>query len=210
MQAQLRFESPSRDRMTSVVGFAVDAEKLRTQHVPALLRDRLADRATADRLPAARCRRARRGRARVFASDGACARTSRSTNGTFPIIFFDKELLEFAAPYEQHREIWHAADRLRPADDSGNRQRQHAAADGADDRAGRGDGARRLSRRRRRGARGARRRTEIQLCRVGLARPQDAAGADSAVRRDARARARAEHRARAGVLPHHQRRSRRS
>ena len=25
---------------------------------------------------------------------------------SFPIIFFDKELLEFAAPYEQHREIW--------------------------------------------------------------------------------------------------------
>ena len=25
---------------------------------------------------------------------------------SFAIIFFDKELLEFAAPYEQHREIW--------------------------------------------------------------------------------------------------------
>ena len=30
---------------------------------------------------------------------------------SFAIIFFDKELLEFAAPYEQHREIWRTADR---------------------------------------------------------------------------------------------------
>src|SRR5262245_47547174 len=42
IQAQLRFESPSRDRMTSVVAFAVDVEKLRKEHVPSLLRDRLA------------------------------------------------------------------------------------------------------------------------------------------------------------------------
>ena len=42
VQAQLRFEGPARERMTSVVGFAVDAEQLRTQFIPAVLRDWLA------------------------------------------------------------------------------------------------------------------------------------------------------------------------
>src|ERR687896_793012 len=39
VQAQLRFEGPARDRMTSVVAFAVDAEKLRTRYLPSVMRD---------------------------------------------------------------------------------------------------------------------------------------------------------------------------
>ena len=42
VQAQLRWEGPARDRMTSVIAFAVDAEKLRTQLIPSVLRDWLA------------------------------------------------------------------------------------------------------------------------------------------------------------------------
>jgi hypothetical protein len=42
VQAQLRFEGPARGRMTSVVAFAVDAEKLRAQFIPSVLRDWLA------------------------------------------------------------------------------------------------------------------------------------------------------------------------
>ena len=126
---------------------------------------------------------------------------------SFPLIFFDKELLEFAAPYEQHREIW----RLRtgygpqtiPEIVSASTRPQMAlmivlALVMA---------LRRVPRGRRRGPRGARRRAEVELRRLGLARPEDAARADSAVRRNARARPRAHARARAGVLPHHQRRS---
>ena len=42
VQAQLRWEGPARERMTSVIAFAVDAEKLRTKYIPQLLRDWLA------------------------------------------------------------------------------------------------------------------------------------------------------------------------
>ena len=42
VQAQLRFESPDRERMNSVVAFAVDAEKLRHEYVQAIMRDWLA------------------------------------------------------------------------------------------------------------------------------------------------------------------------
>ena len=34
---------------------------------------------------------------------------------TFPLVFFDKELLEFAAPYEAHRETWRLHTSYGPA-----------------------------------------------------------------------------------------------
>jgi signal transduction histidine kinase len=106
VQAQLRFESPSRDRMTSVVAFAVDMEKLRTQHVPALLRDRLATIQQPTGFPALDIEVLDEDGRPVFAS--TAHRPEKPVDERhFPIIFFDKELLEFAAPYEQHREIWH-------------------------------------------------------------------------------------------------------
>src|SRR4030095_9150961 len=42
VQAQLRYEGPARERMTSVIAFAVDAERLRAEFIPAVLRDWLA------------------------------------------------------------------------------------------------------------------------------------------------------------------------
>src|SRR6185503_10106902 len=36
VQAQLRWEGPARERMTSVIAFAVDAEKLRTKYIPSV------------------------------------------------------------------------------------------------------------------------------------------------------------------------------
>ena len=56
VQAQLRFEGPARERMTSVLAFAVDAEKLRTRFIPQVLRDWLAIDAAAVGIPAARDR----------------------------------------------------------------------------------------------------------------------------------------------------------
>ncbi len=106
VQAQLRFESPSRDRMTSVVAFTVDTEKLRTQHVPALLRDRLATVQQPTGFPPLDIEVLDEDGRAVFAS--TAHRPEKPVDERhFPIIFFDKELLEFAAPYEQHREIWH-------------------------------------------------------------------------------------------------------
>jgi len=107
VQAQLRFEGAARARMTSVLAFAVDAEKLRTQFIPAVLRDWLASIQHPSGFP--------RLETEVLDEDGEHIFTSHPQQSqhfapvderSFAIIFFDKELLEFAAPYEQHREIW--------------------------------------------------------------------------------------------------------
>jgi signal transduction histidine kinase len=107
VQAQLRFESPARERMTSVVAFAVDAEKLRAQYVPAVVRDWLASVQQPSGFPNLETEILDEDGKHIYAShpeglDHFVPVDERS----FAIIFFDKELLEFAAPYEQHREVW--------------------------------------------------------------------------------------------------------
>lgn len=107
VQAQLRFEGPARERMTSVVAFAVDAEKLRTEYIPQVLRDWLASVQQPSGFPHLETEVLDENGDHIFASHPE--RTGHITpvdERSFAIIFFDKELLEFAAPYEQHREIW--------------------------------------------------------------------------------------------------------
>jgi signal transduction histidine kinase len=107
VQAQLRFEGPARERMTSVLAFAVDAERLRTAHIPAVLRDWLASVQQPSGFPHLETEVLDEEGQRIFASHPE--RSEHITpvdERSFAIIFFDKELLEFAAPYEQHREIW--------------------------------------------------------------------------------------------------------
>jgi signal transduction histidine kinase len=106
VQAQLRFESFARERMTSVVAFAVDAEKLRTQFIPALLRERLANVQQPVGFPPLEVAVLREDGSRIFESDELRSDDVPVDERSFAIIFFDKELLEFAAPYEQQREIW--------------------------------------------------------------------------------------------------------
>ena len=107
VQAQLRFEGPARDRMTSVVAFAVDAEKLRTQFIPSVMRDWMTSVQQPTGFPHLETVVLDEDGGKIFAThpdhtDKMIPVDERS----FAIIFFDKELLEFAAPYEQHREIW--------------------------------------------------------------------------------------------------------
>ena len=107
VQAQLRFEGPARDRMTSVVAFSVDAEKLRTQFIPSVMRDWMTTVQQPTGFPHLETVVLDENGSTIFAShpdhtDKMIPVDERS----FAIIFFDKELLEFAAPYEQHREIW--------------------------------------------------------------------------------------------------------
>ena len=107
VQAQLRFEGPARDRMTSVVAFAVDAEKLRTQFIPSVMRDWMTSVQQPTGFPHLETVVLDEDGGKIFAThpdhtDKMIPVDERS----FAIIFFDKELLEFAAPYEQRREIW--------------------------------------------------------------------------------------------------------
>jgi len=106
VQAQLRFESFARERMTSVVAFAVDAERLRTEFIPVLLRDRLANVQQPAGFPSLEAAVLAEDGTRIFESDPSRSDDMPVDERSFPVVFFDKELLAFAAPYEQQREIW--------------------------------------------------------------------------------------------------------
>jgi len=104
VQAQLRWSSPAREELTSLVAFAVDAEQLRTEFLPSLLATRLQSLQQPAGFPPLR-----------LALEDGDGRTVVQGHGpddsfvdarTFPLVFFDKELLEFAAPYEARRENW--------------------------------------------------------------------------------------------------------
>ena len=203
--AQLRFTFPSRDRMTSFVALRVDAERLRTTFIPQLRRQAARQGRGTDRLSAAR-RDGARQRQRVIFPAGGSAPTRFVDERTFPLVFYEADLTQLTAPDRHDRRNLARAHRLRRSDDPRHRRRPRPAAAGDDGDARRRHGARRVLRRARRGARGARRGDEVELRVERLARSEDAARADPAVRRDARARPPQEHRPRAGVLPHHQQR----
>jgi len=107
VQAQLRWEGPARERMTSVIAFAVDAEKLRTAYIPQVLRDWLASVQQPSGFPHLETEVLDENGNHIFASHPErSGHVIPVDERSFAIIFFDKELLEFAAPYEQHREVW--------------------------------------------------------------------------------------------------------
>lgn len=105
IHAQLRWSSVARERLTSLIAFAVDAERLRTTYFPELIRSRLASLQQPSGFPGLSVS--------LLDDEGAVAMPHQAGRGepvlderTFPLVFFDKELLEFAAPYEEHRETW--------------------------------------------------------------------------------------------------------
>lgn len=105
IQAQLRFSTPSRDHMSSLIAFAVDADRLRATHLPALMRTRLSGVQQPTGFPSLEAQLVD-DRGQIVFDSGGQATTTVVDERSFPLIFFDKELLEYAAPYEEHREIW--------------------------------------------------------------------------------------------------------
>ncbi|MGE3273462.1 MAG: sensor histidine kinase [Vicinamibacterales bacterium] len=106
IQAQIRFSSPARDHMSSVVAFVVDAEKLRSEFVPGLVRARLASVQQPTGFPPLEVSLRDDTGALVFSTVPGGTGDVYVDERSFPLVFFDKELMEFIAPYEQHREIW--------------------------------------------------------------------------------------------------------
>jgi len=104
VQAQLRWSSPAREELTSLVAFAVDAERLRTEFIPTLLATRLQSLQQPAGFPPLRLALEDGDRRLVVAGHGPDDTFVDAR--TFPLVFFDKELLEFAAPYEARRENW--------------------------------------------------------------------------------------------------------
>lgn len=105
VQAQLRFSSPTRERMTSFVALVVDAADFRDRHMPALLAARTAGLGGLTGFPPLDVT-LRDQDGRLIFSSRQPAPSAFVDERSFPVVFFDKELLEFAAPLETDRESW--------------------------------------------------------------------------------------------------------
>jgi len=105
IQAQLRWSSQSREQLTSFIAFAVDAERLRREYFPTLVASHLKALQQPAGFPPLRVTLADDNGNMVVPTEGGAVGAVVDER-TFPLVFFDKELLEFAAPYEAHREIW--------------------------------------------------------------------------------------------------------
>jgi signal transduction histidine kinase len=106
VQLQLGFEGPNRDRVTRLLGFMVDAEELRTNYFPAVISRRLANVQQPIGFPPLDLYLTDGEGTPVTASGEVPASGAFVDERTFPLVFFDRELLEYAAPYEQSRETW--------------------------------------------------------------------------------------------------------
>lgn len=106
VQLQLGFDGPNRDRVTRLLGFMVDAEELRDEYFPALIRRRMASVQQPVGFPPLEIYLVD-GSGRPVAPAGSPAPAAVFVDErTFPLVFFDRELLEYAAPYEADRETW--------------------------------------------------------------------------------------------------------
>jgi len=106
VQVQLRFSGPDRQRVTGFLGFMVDADFLRTSYFPALIQRRLAAVQQSIGFPPLDIHLLDGDGKPVTATGQSPASTRFVDERTVPLVFFDRELLEYAAPYEQRRETW--------------------------------------------------------------------------------------------------------
>ena len=106
VQVQLRFSSPDRQRIMGFLGFMVDAAFLRESYFPDLIARRLAAVQQAVGFPPLEIYLMDDSGRAVAAPGQQPATTSFVNERTLPLVFFDRELLEYAAPYEQRRETW--------------------------------------------------------------------------------------------------------
>ena len=103
LQAQLRFSSAARDRLTSFVAIAADGDRLRSEYFPALLAARLKTVEGPTGFPPLVVTLLDAQGSVIFPDGGSMA-TRYVDERTFPIAFIDPELLPLAAP-EPH-ETW--------------------------------------------------------------------------------------------------------
>ena len=104
-QAQLRYEFPTRDRLTSFVALSVDAERLRQEFIPSLVRTKLKTVEGPTGFPALIVTMLDATN-RVIFPPGGSAKDGYVDERTFPLVFFDPELVAYAAPEKQDPETW--------------------------------------------------------------------------------------------------------
>jgi signal transduction histidine kinase len=104
-QAQLRFEFPARDRLTSFVAVRVDAERLRTEFFPAFVESKMKTVAGPSGFPPLTVS-VIDGNGRVIYPRSAQVPKRFVDERVFPLLFFDAELARYAAAdgrFEQWR-----------------------------------------------------------------------------------------------------------
>jgi signal transduction histidine kinase len=107
VQLQLSWGTPGRDGpIRRLLGFMVDAEELRTKYFPGLIQRRLASVQQPIGFPPLDLYMADGEGRPITVSGEVPPATTFVDERTFPLVFFDRELLEYAAPYEQSRETW--------------------------------------------------------------------------------------------------------
>jgi signal transduction histidine kinase len=105
VQVQLRFLSAARDTMSSFVAVVVDAEDIRTTHLPAMMKNRLAAVQHVGGFPQLDLT-LRDAHGEVLFSSAPPGASVFVDERNFPLVFFDRELLEYAAPFEVEPETW--------------------------------------------------------------------------------------------------------
>ena len=101
-QAQLRFTFPARDRMTSFVAFQVDAERLRSEYFPTLIASKAKTVEGPTGFPPLAVTLLDNA-GRVVYPSGGLATQPFVHERTFQLVFFDPELVGFAAPNDDPR-----------------------------------------------------------------------------------------------------------
>ncbi|HVC20702.1 MAG TPA: HAMP domain-containing sensor histidine kinase [Vicinamibacterales bacterium] len=105
LEFQLRFNNAARQRLTSFVGFRVDSERLRDVYFPALMRQQLASLQVPTGFPPLVVTMLD-GRNHVVFNSGGAALSRFVDERTFPLVFFDKDLLKALRPYEPQVDTW--------------------------------------------------------------------------------------------------------
>jgi signal transduction histidine kinase len=104
-QAQLRFVFPARDKLTSFAAFRVDAERLRTEFFPTLIAEKLTSVEGPTGFPPLSVTVVDEGGRVIFPPGGAIP-TVYVDERTFPLVFFDPELVALSAPEGRAVERW--------------------------------------------------------------------------------------------------------
>jgi signal transduction histidine kinase len=104
-QGQLRFTSPSRDRLSSLVALRVDAERLRTEFIPAMVAAKFANVEGPTGFPPLAVTVLDDGN-RVIYPPGGSASDRYVDERTFPLVFFEPDLVGFEAPANRKPEMW--------------------------------------------------------------------------------------------------------
>lgn len=105
VQIQLRFPSADRDSFSSFIALVVDAEAIRTVHLPAMMKARLATVQHLGGFPQLDLS-LRDAKGQVIFTSSPDDSDVFVDQRSFPLVFFDRELLEYAAPFEVEPETW--------------------------------------------------------------------------------------------------------